>query len=45
MMTVKGQQKKPDVASLPGEMACPDRPLTKKPAQRGFAGAHRIIHH
>jgi hypothetical protein len=45
MLTVKGQQKKSDVVSLPGKMACPDCPLTKKPARRGFAEAHRIIHH
>jgi hypothetical protein len=32
-------------ASLQGEMTCPDCPLTKTLAQRGFAEAARILHH
>lgn len=42
---VKRHQKKSDGASLLGEIACPDRPMTKKPAQCGCAEASRIIHH
>ena len=26
-------------------MACPDHPLTKTPAQRGYAEGTKIIHH
>jgi hypothetical protein len=39
------QQKKSDGASLQSEMAYLDCPMTKKPAQRGFAEVDRIIHH
>jgi hypothetical protein len=39
------KQKKSDGASLQDEMACPDCPRTKKPAQRGRTEATRIIHH
>jgi hypothetical protein len=37
--------KKSEGASLQGEMACPDYPLTKNPAQRGFAEVTEIIQH
>jgi hypothetical protein len=33
----RGHQKKSEGASLQGEMACPEYPLTKIPAQRGCA--------
>src|SRR5215813_8818889 len=41
----RGHQKKSEGASLQGEMACPDSPRTKIPAQRGFSEVMRIIHH
>jgi hypothetical protein len=41
----RGHQKKSEGASLQGEMACPDSPRTKIPAQRGFSEVMSIIHH
>ena len=41
----KCQQKQSDGASLQDEVACPDCPMTNKPARNAFAGANRIVHH